>query len=1094
MPQHVPWVINVTDHPGSSEQEVRDEPDWIKLRTHSIGFKDREGRKPGIAHPDRERQEEIEEARRLREELSQRESTGDLVNFRDVIRYQTDLHLHHPEDRSLGWRYVLETTEDWVKSTQKWPANLYKWEQEEEEEEKKKQKKRAGEEERQNERNEKDLNQKPSSSGEAAEEDQPELAAQERALLAALRHESRYMASLKQNDGRKNSPQIHNRSSITIDEQDQFTPDNWLPRCPDLIRLTGKHPLNAEPPLARLFDGGLITPNELHFVRNHGSVPRLLWEFHRLDIEHPDGRTALSLTMDQLKDDYADSVINIPVAMACTGNRRKELNLRRKTKGANNAAGSVGCAYWRGPTVRSVLLSAGIPEHMDRAAAAAAAAAGEPGKRYWVHFAGADAPSEGVYETSLPFEHVMDAANDVLLALYMNDLPLPPDHGYPVRLMVPGWVGGRCVKWLRRIWISDRENESYYHVWDNRVVPPFVRSREGELAEALFRHPSTKCNEQVMNSVICKPAQGERVVLKDGKAGDQYRIRGFAYNGSGIEVQQVEVSIDDGESWLMATREYPEYPIRHGTKFWTWLFWQVDVDLAGLMRAPSVMVRCSDAAKNIQPRESKWNLLGMMNSSWYTVKLETVIGSDTDLPAVVFRHPTEPASMSGGWMKPSEELLIAQAKQEGAAPKKQFTREEIEKHDKEDDCWIVVDNKVFDVTSVLAWHPGGKSAIMAHAGKCHHETTEEFASIHDDFGYQKLQECILGIVTEKAAKYIRLTAEEAAKEQSQKAQAQGEKGPLLLQKHRWVPVKLVDRRAISGDTRVYTFEMPPGKSHLGLGTCQHIQVGFHFQDKMVVRSYTPTWPIVEHLPSGASQGTAAAASRQDKQPQHGFSQQPLTPPDSPVTASKRPSTFNLTVKTYFPTEAQPGGAMSNLLDCMPLGEEVEIRGPTGDIVYLGNSEFLVSHAAASQPPRKLRFPRVSLVLGGSGVTPGYALMAHIAAGAQRNGEGEGEKDKTQVRVVDANRTEEDILLRTELDRFEKETDGRVKVVHVLSRAGEGWKGEKGRVDRELLRRVLFPPGEGSAVFLCGPPGLVQKAALPALKEWGYAEDENMFGF
>ena len=331
-------------------------------------------------------------------------------------------------------------------------------------------------------------------------------------------------------------------------------------------------------------------------------------------------------------------------------------------------------------------------------------------------------------------------------------------------------------------------------------------------------------------------------------------------------------------------------------------------------------------------------------------------------------------------------------------------------------------------------------------------------------------------MTDKTAKFIHKTAEDAAKEKAQTAQKQGEGGRLALQKHRWVPVKLVDRRAISKDTRTYTFEMPPGKPDLGLGTCQHIQVGFHLQDKMIVRSYTPTRPILPESPPGSPERTASP-SKEGKGTQRDTSQRPPTPPESPSNG-KRPATFDLTVKTYFPTEAQPGGALSNLLDCMPLGEEVEIRGPTGDIVYLGNSDFLISHASPSEPPRKLHFPRVSLVLGGSGITPGYALMARIVG--QQKGERE-DKDDTEVRAVDANKTEEDILLREELDGFEKETDGRVKVVHVLSRPGEDWKGEKGRVDADLLKKVLFPPEEGSAVFLCGPPGLIQKAALPALK-------------
>ena len=55
----------------------------------------------------------------------------------------------------------------------------------------------------------------------------------------------------------------------------------------------------------------------------------------------------------------------------------------------------------------------------------------------------------------------MDPMHDVLLAYEMNDVPLPPDHGYPVRLMIPGYVGGRCVKWARKIWISDHENDSH---------------------------------------------------------------------------------------------------------------------------------------------------------------------------------------------------------------------------------------------------------------------------------------------------------------------------------------------------------------------------------------------------------------------------------------------------------------------------------------------------------------------------------------------------------------------------------------------------------------------------------------------------------
>lgn len=112
--------------------------------------------------------------------------------------------------------------------------------------------------------------------------------------------------------------------------------------------------MNAEADLTSLYEGGLITPNELHYVRNHGAVPRILWEFHKLDVE--DGKLVLS--MDDLRDKYEH--INIPVALACDGNRRKELNMIKRSKGFNWASGATGCAYWKGPLLRDILLAAGV--------------------------------------------------------------------------------------------------------------------------------------------------------------------------------------------------------------------------------------------------------------------------------------------------------------------------------------------------------------------------------------------------------------------------------------------------------------------------------------------------------------------------------------------------------------------------------------------------------------------------------------------------------------------------------------------------------------------------------------------------------------
>ncbi|KAI5201802.1 hypothetical protein E4T39_05045 [Aureobasidium subglaciale] len=1069
----IPYRTYVKSHPGSTKEEIENEPDWSTAK-HHIGYRNRHDRVPGLVHSGDDSDSEdsqdsfLKEAAEESAELQQEIKSHQLINFREAKQKQEDYYLEKPQAHPNGWRYRLNESEDFIKNKQPWPANLkrqkQKEEKEAEEKEKKEQEKRKEQEhewkysqsyrQRHNDayassggqdQPEKDAKQEGDKSSDcktqddSQEEDTDEqkesehkseyeklrekYSVQEIALLRSLQEEKRIVESIRQSDGKMRSPWADYKPSDVIDDADRASPDNWIPRNANMIRLTGKHPLNCEYPLADLFDTGLITPNRLHYVRNHGPVPHLLWETHKLEIEN--GKC--TFTMDDVANKF-DSV-NIAVALACDGNRRKELNMVKRSKGFNWGAGAISNAFWKGALLSDVLKAAGVDYPTNGS-----------GKRRWVNFAGADEPSEGTYETCIPYEYAMDPVNDVLLAYEMNDVKLPPDHGYPLRCIIPGYVGGRQVKWLSKIWISEKENDSHYHIWDNRVLPSFVTEKDGEFAETLFRHPDTACNEQNLNSVIAKPGHGERIELSDVKKGHTYRIAGYAYDGGGHEVQRVEVSLDNGATWLYCIRQFPEAPVRHGHKYWTWIHWYIDVELAHLLRSPSIIVRCFNVFKNTQPEIGSWNVMGMMNNGWYKVKPEIAEGKDGALE-VLFRHPVEPGTATGGWVEPSTDEKIASAKQSSDTPQKQFTREEIEKHNSEDDCWIVVDGNVYDATSVLEWHPGGKATITNHAGKLSQETSESFESIHDGYAYKKLAECILGTVTEKAKAHMKKEAEEAAKA---KAKASNEKSDFVLSMQQWYPVTLLKRKEISEDTRSYTFGLGDKSKKLGLGTCQHLQIGFHMQDKMLVRSYTPTAPII-------------GADTED-------------------------GTFELVVKTYFPTNDQPGGALSNILDCMEPGEEVEIRGPTGDIKYLGNGKFEIFD-------EEQEFDNITLILGGSGITPGYQLIARILA---------TDEDKTKIKVIDANKDEKSILLHEDLDKFAKQHKDRFEIQHILSHPSEEWKGESGHVDEEKIKKFGHAPekesGKKNVVFLCGPPAMIQKAAMPALRDWGYEEGKDMFGF
>lgn len=251
------------------------------------------------------------------------------------------------------------------------------------------------------------------------------------------------------------------------DPRDGGTADSWIERNPSMVRLTGKHPFNSEPQLTRLMHYGFITPVPLHYVRNHGAVPRGNWADWTVEVTGLVKRPA-RFTMDQLVNEFPSR--EFAATLVCAGNRRKEQNLVKQTVGFNWGAAGISTSVWRGVPLRALLKRCGI---MSRKSGALN-----------VCFEGAeDLPGGGgsKYGTSLRKEVAMDPSRDIILAYMQNGDVLAPDHGFPVRMIIPGFIGGRMVKWLKRIIVTTAESDSHYHYKDNRVLPSHV---DAELANA----------------------------------------------------------------------------------------------------------------------------------------------------------------------------------------------------------------------------------------------------------------------------------------------------------------------------------------------------------------------------------------------------------------------------------------------------------------------------------------------------------------------------------------------------------------------------------------------------------------------------------
>ncbi|KAK1591480.1 hypothetical protein Q3G72_008455 [Acer saccharum] len=510
--------------------------------------------------------------------------------------------------------------------------------------------------------------------------------------------------------------------SSILDPRDEATPDNWIKRNSTMVRLTANHPFNSEAPLPRLMHHGFITPIPLHYVRNHGPVPKASWNDWTIEITGLVKRPA-QLTMYNLINSFKSK--EFPVTLVCAGNRRKEQNMEKKTKGFNWGAAGVSTSVWRGVPLRDVLKSCGILSRKKKA--------------FYVCFEGAeDLPGEpggngSKYGTSIKRDIAMDASRDIIIAYMQNGENLSPDHGFPVRMIIPGFIGGRMVKWLKRIIVTTEESKNYYHYKDNRVLPSQVDAKLADEKDWWIK-PEYIINELNINSVITAPSHGEVLSINSWRTQKFYILKGYAYSGGGKKVTRVEVTMDGGETWYVCTLDHPEKCSKYG-KYWCWCFWSVEVEVLDMIRAKEIAVRAWDETLNTQPEKLIWNVMGMMNNCWFRVKtkeceLQGEIG-------ILFEHPTQPGEQSGGWM---EEKHLE--KSSNSTPSMNtFSMSQVKKHNSADSAWIIVHGHIYDCTRFLKDHPGGTVSILNKAGT---DCTKAFDAIHSDNAKEMLEKYRIG--------------------------------------------------------------------------------------------------------------------------------------------------------------------------------------------------------------------------------------------------------------------------------------------------------------------------------------------------------------
>jgi sulfite oxidase len=335
--------------------------------------------------------------------------------------------------------------------------------------------------------------------------------------------------------------------------------------------------LDLETPVEFMTDW--ITPVNHFFVRNHMFEPAKIdastW---KLTIGG-EVEKLLTLTLADLQKVPVHSVTN---AMECAGNGRSLQN--PKVPGIQWGKGAVGNAKFSGPSLKVVLEKAGVKD---------------TGKH--VMFRGLDEVPGKVppFIRSIPIEKAIDA--DTLIATYMNGAPLSQHHGFPARIVTPGWAGAASCKWLTEITVLDKPAEGNFMSPGYRM--PNTPVKPGEAVKPEDTHSVTGL---AVKSLIAAPGDGTK--LKPGKQ----EIKGVAWAGE-ADITKVEISTDGGSSWSSA--ELGKDHAKYAWRLWSYA-WK-----PAKSGDYVILSRATDSQGRAQPDAAVWNPSGYLYNAYDQVKV-----------------------------------------------------------------------------------------------------------------------------------------------------------------------------------------------------------------------------------------------------------------------------------------------------------------------------------------------------------------------------------------------------------------------------------------------------------------------------------------